>query len=191
MIKTKFLGEGWDSHIAEATAIFLAGPTLRDRRCRYTETHAKVGCTWCKRDPDFRERSWRQDVVDRLAVPPHEDVTLFIPEFRDWRSWEEADEKKRRRYVEWRLRAMSYCLTVMFWIPREMGRLSGLTTNIDFGYMLAQHPRRIVLGAPPNAPDIEELRARLNHWRGEEAPCYFTLEETINAALHRTYGGFR
>lgn len=103
--------------------LFLAGPTPR-----HWEDHP----------------SWR-----RQAIPLLNDRfggTLVIPEDEDRASFGEQYYDKQ---VPWEWRALDAADAILFWVPRNMNTLPGLTTNIEFGYFVRSG--KIVLGYPPEA----------------------------------------
>ena len=66
----------------------------------------------------------------------------------------------------------------MFWVPREMNTLPGLTTNIEFGFWARSG--KTVFGAPPSACDVQYMR----HWCNLlDIPQADTLPATVHKAL--------
>lgn len=136
---------------AWTASLFLAGPNPRD---------AEVA-SWRPAALEFIQQNWTRSGI--LAV--------FVPEGRDWKplkydrhSWEEC----------W----LSVSDVICFWIPRDMQRLPGLNTNIEFGRW--ESSGRIVLGAPPGAAHVGYLRECAER---HGAPTADTLQQTIDAAL--------
>ena len=69
----------------------------------------------------------------------------------------------------------------MFWIPRDLEKLPGFTTNIEAGEWL--HSGKLVIGAPDEAPKIRYLRERCSRlniaWHTSLCSC---VEEAIQKA---------
>ncbi|MEF2529949.1 nucleoside 2-deoxyribosyltransferase domain-containing protein [Streptomyces sp. CS62] len=124
---------------------------------------------------DPAEPSWRPDAVaalrslwscaGRLAVfLPEPAAGGSYPAYADQIAWEE--EAMRRSDV------------VLFWIPRDMGRLPGLVSNVKWGAWCGSG--RAVLGAPPQAERMEYLL----HFAGAlGVPVERTLAGAVGAAL--------
>ncbi len=86
-------------------SIFLAGPTPRR--------------------PDVS--SWRPAVLDLLRMLGFAGRVL-VPERRDWSArFSYLDQ------VEWEHAGLEGCTVVAFWVPRDLERLPGFTTNVEFG----------------------------------------------------------
>lgn len=131
-------------------AIFLAGPTPR---------RADVP-------------SWRPAALRCLEAQGFDGVVLIPePEHGGWR----ADYDQQ---VEWEQRGLELADRVLFWVPRDMATLPGLTTNVEFGQWIDSG--KVVLGFPPGAPSCRYLRWRAEH---AHAPVLDTLEATVAAAI--------
>ena len=139
------------------TAIFLAGPTPREPT----------------------ERTWRTDALDFLKKVGFTGE-VFVPENRDpTQAWENGSFSYKEQ-VDWEEKALNRADVIVFWIPREMGKMPGLTTNDEFGYWKSQDPMKLVLGAPPDAQKI----AYQKHWADSlNIPFRTTLEDTLLTAL--------
>jgi len=107
-------------------SIFLAGPTPRS---------ADVA-SW---RPDAIAEIERQNTVGLLVV--------FVPEARDGTRYPAYDDQ-----IAWEERWLDAADTILFWIPRDMSRLPGLTTNVEFGRY--ESSGRVVLGAPDKAEHV-------------------------------------
>lgn len=133
--------------------IFLAGPTPRD----------------------LLTPSWRRDALLILeALGFAGDV--YVPEARTPVDWN-ADTW--RSQVEWERDGLARADCIVYWIPRDMKWLPGLTTNVEFGEWYSQG--RFVLGAPDNAPAMGYLRhvaAEAGHLHVE-----IDLRATLQAAI--------
>lgn len=118
---------GEDQKLSEKS-VFLAGPTPRDKSVF----------------------SWRGEVIslfEKLGF----DGQLYIPEFRDKHYY---DEDTGTNEMKWDQDALEKCTVVMFWIPRSVDML-GLSTNVEFGYMLSKG--NIIYGRPDGAIRCEFL----------------------------------
>jgi 8-oxo-dGTP pyrophosphatase MutT (NUDIX family) len=134
-------------------AVFLAGPTPRDPAVA----------------------SWRPAAVDLLTAQwrgPGR-LVLFVPEARGGGlrgSWQDQ--------VKWEDRYLNACDVIMFWVPRDMATLPGLTTNVEWGRWEASG--KVVLGTPPAAPSTRYLRHYADQHR---VPVADTLDATVDVAL--------
>jgi len=174
-------------------AIFLAGPTLRARTTICPSAYhgvANVSDAPCFRCDDtglIKLRSWREDALTYLA---NSGLTVLAPEFRDWREWRDNGDDWAAQ-VEWEHNAMDDPRVVLlFWVPRNMKTLPGLTTNVEFGYYLVKRPHAMVVGWPNGAEHVRYFRekARLYSMTGsiDYLGFHATLEDTCRAALKRT-----
>ena len=140
-----------------APVLFLAGPTLRE--------HDRAN-----------ERSWRVDALRLLAECGYEGAAV-VPEF------EVVD---KARVVDsgavwvWEAEWLARATVVMFWVPRSMDKLPGLTTNVEFGMLLTSG--KIVFGAPPDAVAVAYMRHQCAA-RTPSVPQAETLAATVHKAL--------
>lgn len=88
------------------------------------------------------------------------------------------------RKVEWEWHALSLADQILFWVPRELGRLPGFTTNVEFGAWAASG--KVAFGAPPHAPKNRYL---IRCARQHDVPTEQTLRDTVNVALVRLNDG--
>lgn len=108
-------------------AIFLAGPTIRDRVI--TE--------------------WRVEALKIFAELKFDGI-VYIPEYLDM---EINDEYVRQ--VMWERNALAAATVILFWVPREIKLLPGFTTNVEFGYWI--HSGKVIYGRPDDAEKIKYL----------------------------------
>ncbi|MDI1466312.1 nucleoside 2-deoxyribosyltransferase domain-containing protein [Catellatospora sp. KI3] len=125
------------------------------------------------RDPDAA--SWRPDALALLTAAWRHPGTLvvFVPEPRD-----RAHPPVGYVSQVWEERWMAVVDVILFWVPRDLVRLPGLTTNLEFGRN--EGSGRAVLGLPPEAVKVHYLR------RSAEAngvPVRDNLPATVEAAL--------
>jgi Nucleoside 2-deoxyribosyltransferase like len=138
-------------------SIFLAGPTPRR--------------------PDVP--SWRPLALELLGDLGFADAVL-VPERRDW--------SVRFGYldqVEWEHAGLEGCSVIAFWVPRDLERLPGFTTNVEFGRYVGSG--RCVYGRPPDARHtryLDWLYGRVASGQPED-----TLESTMRAAVELTQRG--
>lgn len=140
-----------------APSIFLAGPTLRGNR----------------------RGSWRERAIELLSSF---EGLVVIPENRN--PEEPFDQRDWTEQVDWELKWLHRATVVLFWVPRDMVTLPGLTTNVEFGLMLGEtdgfFDPKVVLGYPIGAPHT----AYLGHLaRRYKVPICHTLEYTIQTAV--------
>ena len=105
--------------------IFLAGPTLRNNIRDFTP--------------------WREDTIKLFSEKKFKG-TLFIPE---------PFQGDYERQIRWEEHYLDKCNCIMFWIPRNMQTLPGLTTNIEFGEWMKSS--KVVLGFPKEAEHMGYL----------------------------------
>lgn len=134
-------------------SIFLAGPTPRQ--------------------PDVA--SWRPDALaelERQWQGPGE-LVVFVPEPADGARYPSYDNQ-----IAWEERWLDAADAILFWVPRDMSRLPGLTTNVEFGRY--ESSGRVVFGAPDEAEHVRYLK---HHARQHGAPVTRTLPDTVKAGL--------
>jgi hypothetical protein len=132
-------------------SIFLAGPTPRR--------------------PEVP--SWRSEALAIL-----QDLgfagTVLVPERRDWSaSFDYLDQ------VEWEFAGLEAATILAFWVPRDVDKLPGFTTNVEFGRYVGT--RRCVYGRPEGAAYTCYLDW-LYHKLTGRGPLE-TLEATLGAAM--------
>lgn len=125
-------------------SIFLAGPTYRINPETVTVTS----------EGNDVPRSWREDAI-RYFDDVRYDGVVYYPE---WPNNEKPDGWTYEAQVQWETDALNAADVIVFWIPRNMKDLPGLTTNIEFGEWM--HSDRILVGAPDNADKMEYIKTR-------------------------------
>jgi len=108
-------------------SIFLAGPTPRDGKCI----------------------SWRKEalkILDELGY----DGIVYVPEYSNWQTKPDYNDQ-----VLWERSALTEAKIILFWIPRTIPDMIGLTTNVEFGYWL--HSKKVIYGRPDTAEKIRYL----------------------------------
>lgn len=117
--------------------------------------------------------SWRPAALKAIEAAwtgPGE-LIVFVPEPRDGKpltydhhTWEDC----------W----LAIVDVIVFWVPREMRHLPGLTTNVEFGRWEASG--RVVLGAPATAAHVGYLRECAAR---NGVPVTATLDDAAAAAM--------
>jgi hypothetical protein len=125
--------------------------------------------------------SWRPEALREITAAWDVDGTLvvFLPEPRD-------RHRPPAGYVHqiWEDRWMSIVDVILFWVPRDMATMPGLTTNVEFGRY--ESSGRVVLATPPEAHSVRYLR----HFAQEHgAPVADSLESGVRAAMKMIDGG--
>jgi hypothetical protein len=138
-------------------SVFLAGPTP---------------------DKSLPVPSWRPAALDLLTAlwTGPETLTVLSPESRNG---VRADRYEHQ--VDWEHDARAAASAVLFWIPRDMATLPGMTTNVEFGHDVTSG--RAVLGAPVDCPNPERNRYLIHLARRYGVPVRETLHDTVAAAL--------
>jgi 8-oxo-dGTP pyrophosphatase MutT (NUDIX family) len=138
--------------------IFLAGPTPRA---------ADVA-------------SWRPEACAVLRELSFEG-TVYVPEDAEGGMHGAYEEQ-----IRWEAAALLRSDVVVFWVPRDMRTMPGLTTNDEFGWLKGR--ARIVFGAPEGA---EKVRYQQHYCRELGIPVKQTLRETLAAAVAMVGEGAR
>lgn len=100
-----------------------------------------------------------------------ETLVVFVPEARGW-------QPLKYDHHTWETRWLGVCDVILFYIPREMTKMPGLTTNVEFGRL--ESSGRIVLGTPPEAVHVSYLRQGA---RAHGAPVVDTLDDAVAASF--------
>ncbi len=131
--------------------IFLAGPTPRS--------------------PEVQ--SWRGEALALLRDELGFTGTVYVPEDEGGGMHGNYEEQ-----IVWEVVALRRSDVVVFWIPRDMATMPGLTTNDEFGWLKGR--TRVVLGAPRSAAKV---RYQIHHARKLKIPVRETLRETLQEAV--------
>ena len=108
-------------------AVFLAGTTPRS--------------------PDVK--SWRPEAINHFDSLRFES-SIIVPEPFGG-VWRNPDDQ-----VDWEQYYLERSKVILFWIPRNMATLPGLTTNIEFGiYMMSG---KLVVGIPNDAENVGYIK---------------------------------
>lgn len=137
-------------------SVFLAGPTSRDNNFN---------------------TSWRKEALAMFEKAGF-NGTVCIPEFSNMRTFTEEDWDKQVKW-EWTLLDNADC--ILFWVPRDMNGMPGLTTNLEFGTYLAERPDNVILAYPTWASHTEWMTIRYRMKTGREP--FLDLEDAVHAAI--------
>ena len=137
----------------KSPSIFLAGPTPR--------SYDNV-------------QSWRPEACEYLK---EFEGNVIVPEMRNGIDEENFDYKAQ---IRWEIVELHLADIILFWIPRDFNHLPGFTTNIEWGYYLAQDPSKMVVGFPIEAVKIKYIEYRSHLCN---IPIFHTLKETCDHAL--------
>ena len=138
--------------------IFLAGPTYRSEEGKKAK------------------ESWRVSAVSYLESIKF-DGTVLIPEVSTGIFKSEYQDQ-----VEWEEKGLKISDVILFWIPRDLKELPGLTTNDEWGYWKALAPEKLVLGCPD---DAEKVRYQQYYAEKLNIPSFNTLEDTLKYAADK------
>jgi len=138
-------------------SVFLAGPTP---------------------DKSAPVPSWRPTAIDALAAQwdGPQPLTVLSPESRGGKRADCYEDQ-----VDWETAARATAAAILFWIPRDMRTLPGMTTNVEFGLDVASG--RAVLGCPPDCPNPERNRYLIYVARRHDVPVRETLHDAVAAVL--------
>lgn len=134
-------------------SIFLAGPTSREGG----------------------DESWRKAALQILEDKGFNGV-IFVPEARDWEKFNPEYDKQ----VAWEEKCLNISDCILFWIPRDLEKLPGFTTNDEWGFWKSSG--KVVLGAPKDAPKVTYQK-----YYAEElnVPFATSLSKTIQNAIEQ------
>lgn len=144
-----------------APSIFLAGPTPRSPEVPSWRPEA-VNCLWF------------YGFLGRMLVPE--------PRGGDWTSVDKHEQ------WDWEARALEAATVILFWVPREMKTMPGLSTNDEWGAWKTSG--KCVFGAPRSA-----VAVAYQHWWCERlgVPFAETIEElailAVDLCSRRVRGG--
>jgi hypothetical protein len=82
--------------------------------------------------------------------------------------------------VVWEDHYLNNSNVILFWVPRDLDKLPGFTTNVEFGEYLKSG--KCVLAYPEDAPKMRYLAVKAK-WHG--IPIAHTMEEGIDLALKK------
>lgn len=131
-------------------SVFLAGPTPRSGDVA----------------------SWRPEALKALEELGY-DGTVFYPEMRDG-NW----QKNYEAQIAWEERCLNVADCIVFWVPRNLVTMPGLTTNNEWGVW--QNSGKVVFGVPPEA---EKVSYQQYYARKLLVPSATTLRETLQLAV--------
>jgi hypothetical protein len=137
--------------IPKGRILFLAGPTPR------SGTSAK---------------SWRPAALDTIREIGF-DGAVLVPE--DENGVFHGDYCGQ---VDWETQGLIKANCIMFWVPRALPDMPGLTTNDEFGYWKASG--KVVWGSPPDAVKVTYQR---DYCGQHQIPCFLTMSSTCRAAV--------
>ncbi|WP_405479902.1 nucleoside 2-deoxyribosyltransferase domain-containing protein [Streptomyces anulatus] len=128
--------------------------------------------------------SWRPTALkilaDQWAGP--QTLTVLSPESRNG---VRADRYETQ--VDWETDARAAADALLFWIPRDLKTMPGMTTNVEFGLDVGT-ARPVVLGIPDDCPNPERNRYLAYVARRHNVPVCTTLADTVTAALNLITG---
>ncbi|MFI5945895.1 nucleoside 2-deoxyribosyltransferase domain-containing protein [Streptomyces uncialis] len=122
--------------------------------------------------------SWRPAALDTLTAQWNSEtpLTVLSPESRNGQRAARYEDQ-----VDWETTARQNATAILFWIPRDLRTMPGMTTNVEFG--LDVTTGRAVLGCPPDCPDPQRNRYLIYIARRHGVPVLTTLPDTVTAAL--------
>lgn len=144
----------------EERSLFLYGPTPRDYDAAKT---------------------WRPEALDLLAQINFGGV-VYVPEDEGWKLRAGFDKHVQRR---WERAATRVTKVGVFWIPRNLELMPGMTSNVEFGGFVPLvddfTPKPFVLGYPRGTPKMGYLAGVAREEAG--MPVRHTLPGTLRAAV--------
>ncbi|XIG72478.1 NUDIX hydrolase (plasmid) [Streptomyces sp. SGAir0957] len=121
--------------------------------------------------------SWRPEALREITVQWRQPGTLvvFVPEARDG-----ARGSDFTGQLDWERVNRGRADEILYWVPRALDTLPGLSTNVEFGEDMDSG--RAVLGCPEHAVHVRLLQALADELK---APVADTLAKTVALALDR------
>lgn len=98
---------------------------------------------------DGAEGAWHGEAIEECRAAGF-DGAIAVPSLRAGRAEDPAGQ------IAWEHSAMLRADALLFWIPRVLWTLPGLTTNLEWG--IWHDSGKAVLGAPPDTPRMRYLR---------------------------------
>lgn len=138
-------------------AIFLAGPSHRP----------------CMQE--YFGKGWRDEATTILSKLGFQG-TVLIPEYRDKIVPEQFSLTKQ---INWEEEAMYKASRILFWIPRDLEKLPGLTTNIEFGEFYRKN-NKVIVGIPDITGANSYIRVKCEEY---DIPLFDTLEKCVREAV--------
>lgn len=139
-------------------SIFLAGPSPRKPK----PGHDPVA-------------SWRPGACGILEDMRFDGLVL-VPELENLEAPDDYDAQ-----IPWEWEGLNMCTVAVFWVDRDLEKLPGFTTNIEFGLLVAGG--KVVLGYPEDAPKTKYLDRLAKRYH---LKVHRTLYATLKEAVRRT-----
>ena len=145
-----------------SSSIFLAGPSPRQST-----------------DPNWRKEAIQ--ILERLGY----DGVVFAPIWREGVIREKfTHEQNYDEQVEWETQYLNQADLVVFWVPRDMRKLPGLTTNVEYGLWVRSG--KTLLGYPEGAEKMNYLET----WALKEGvPVHQSLYTLLEDSVRRLGAG--
>jgi calcineurin-like phosphoesterase family protein len=125
-------------------SLFLAGPTPRDANTP----------------------SWRPGFIEELRDAGFRG-TIMSPEHKVF-----VDNYDYDKQVEWENEGLTKADLIVFWIPRDLDKMPGFTTNIEFGDWMKSG--KCVLGYPVGTPKMNYLFYKAQKYN---MPVFYTIKD--------------
>lgn len=119
------------------------------------------------------EVRWHLEAIAALQAYRF-DGAVIVPRTLDERAIQESDE----RQLSWEFQAQCRADVLLFWVPRDLVDMPGLTTNLEWG--MWYDTGKVVIGIPPGAALTLPLRHAAQ--RAALEVCD-TLDGTVQSAL--------
>ncbi len=111
----------------------------------FSDSDVKKGIFLAGPTPRTVEDSWREDALEILEQMKFEgNVYVPEPENKEWKK--DYDDQ-----IDWESYYLNKADAIVFWVPRRFPDLPGLTTNVEFGWHMAENPSKVFYGRPIDA----------------------------------------
>lgn len=119
--------------------------------------------------------SWRPEALKILEKLNYDGI-VYIPEYKNEKEYDSDFEKVK---YTWERNTYLNSTVIIFWVPRRIPNMLGLTTNVEFGYWLKSG--KCIYGRPDSAQRTRYLDWLYNLEYKKEP--HNSLEELLQEAI--------
>jgi hypothetical protein len=144
--------------------LFLAGPIPRNENSK------------CWRDKAIKiiKKELKNEIYKSLDFKL--DVLTPVIDFKA------VDEQTLYKQVEWEKEAMNIAHNIVFWIPRKIPEMIGMSTQFELGYWYSKNYKKISVGIPSDADKVRYLKEFMN-----DIPIHDDLGKLIKSTITKLF----